>query len=75
MDMVKKRSKQRAANFWWMLFTLLASVGVIEFHTTEAYSSLDITRAKYNRHWGTGDEQEKIMLQTRPHNLIQCENI
>jgi hypothetical protein len=39
MDMGKKLLKQRASNFCWMHFSLLASVNVLEFETTEAYSS------------------------------------
>jgi hypothetical protein len=35
-------------NFCWMRSSLLASVDVIEFHTTEAYSNLDRTKVKYN---------------------------
>jgi hypothetical protein len=39
-------------NFCWMCSSLLASVDVIEFHTTEAYSNLGLTKVKYktNKH-------------------------
>jgi hypothetical protein len=40
----KKRLKQRAADFCWMRSGLSASVDVIEFKATEAYTSLDQTR-------------------------------
>jgi hypothetical protein len=39
--------KKRAANFLCMLSSLLESVIVTKFQATEAYSSLDLTKAKY----------------------------
>lgn len=32
----------------WMSSSLLVSVVIIEFQTTEAYSSFDLSKAKYN---------------------------
>jgi hypothetical protein len=36
----KKRLKQRAANLFWRLYSLFASVDVVEFQATDEYSSL-----------------------------------
>jgi hypothetical protein len=46
MNMGKEGLKERAAHFCWMLSGLLASVDVMEFQITEAYSSLNTTRVK-----------------------------
>lgn len=54
-----------------MRFNLLASVDVIEFQTTETYSTLDLTNIKYNMNINSRDEESKVMLRTRPYNLIQ----
>jgi hypothetical protein len=58
-----------------MRSSVLASVDVIEFQTTEAYATLDLTRVKYNRYMHLRDEKENVMLRTRPKNLIHRENI
>jgi hypothetical protein len=42
-----KPNKQADVNFCWMRSSLLASVDVIGFHTTEAYSNLELTKVKY----------------------------
>jgi hypothetical protein len=57
LDRRNKRLQHRAANFSWMPFNLLLSADVIEFHTTEAYSSLDPIRAIIIR-----GRREKIRL-------------
>jgi hypothetical protein len=41
MDMGKEAIITRAANFCWMRSSLLASVVIIEFQTTEVYLSFD----------------------------------
>jgi hypothetical protein len=71
MDLRKKRLKQRAANLCWMRSSLLASVDVIEFHTTDAYLSLDETNVVYNQSIHSIDEKLKVMLRTTPNSLIQ----
>jgi hypothetical protein len=43
---------------------------VAEFKTTDVYSNLDLSRVKDNRYGQLKDENEKVMLQTRPNNLI-----
>jgi hypothetical protein len=63
--------KQRAANLFWMRSSLFASVHVIEFQTTDAYSSLDLTNAIYNVSIHSRDEKLKVMLLNRPSSLIQ----
>jgi hypothetical protein len=57
-----------------MLSSLLASVVVIEFQTTEAHSSLDLTKVKYNIYRQSREENEKVNVRTSPNNLIHCEN-
>jgi hypothetical protein len=69
MDLRKetiKRLKQRAANLCWMRSSLLASVDVIEFQTTDAYANLDLTNTMYNLSIHSTDEKLKVMLRTGP---------
>jgi hypothetical protein len=58
-----------------MCSSLLASVVVIEFQTTEAYSSLDLTKVKYKIRRQSREENEKVKIQTSPNNLMHCENM
>jgi hypothetical protein len=44
-------------NFCWMRSSLLASVDVIEFHTTEAYSNLGLTKVKYKTYKHSREEK------------------
>jgi hypothetical protein len=44
---MKEKRYQTDVNFCWMRSSILASVDVIEFHTTEAYSNLGLTKVKY----------------------------
>jgi cellobiose-specific phosphotransferase system component IIB len=44
----KGKTIKTDANFCWMRSSSLASVEVIEFRTTEAYSNLDLTKVKYS---------------------------
>jgi hypothetical protein len=52
-----------------MLSSLLTSLEVMEFHTTEAYSSLDLTELIYSIKRLSRDEMEVVRVSTRPHNL------
>jgi hypothetical protein len=45
-----KTVKSKSCKFLLILSNLLASVDIIEFQITEAYSSLDLMRVKYNRY-------------------------
>jgi hypothetical protein len=54
-----------------MRSSLLASVDIIEFQTTDAYSSLDLTNAMYNLSIHSRDEKLKVILTTRPNSLTQ----
>jgi hypothetical protein len=49
-----------------MLSSLLASVDVIEFQTTDTYSSLDLTKVICNRCIYSRDEKVKVMLRPDP---------
>jgi hypothetical protein len=53
----------------------LASEEVSVFQATEAYSSLDLTNAKYSMKSLSIDEKEKGIARIRPSNLGTCENI
>jgi hypothetical protein len=54
----------------WMRSSLLASVDIIEFQTTDAFSSLDLTNVLYKLSIHSSDEKLKVMLRTRPNGLI-----
>jgi hypothetical protein len=43
-------------------------------HVTEAYSSLDQTKLKYNITRMLKDEKENVIVRTRPNDLKSCEN-
>jgi hypothetical protein len=49
--------------------SLLASVDVIEFQTTEAYSNLDPNDVKYNIYKQSRDENLKVMERIRPNSF------
>jgi hypothetical protein len=51
-DVEKETIKIKAANFYWMRSSLLASVDAIEFQITDGYSSLDLTRVRNNIYIG-----------------------
>jgi hypothetical protein len=72
MDLRKETIKTEDC---WMRSSLLASVDVTEFQTTDAYSSLDLTNVIYTLSIHSRDEKLKVMLQTRPNSLIQWEKI
>jgi hypothetical protein len=60
MDLEKERQKQRAANLCWIRSSLLASVDIMEFQTTDAYYSLDRTGAMYSLSIDSIEEKLKI---------------
>jgi hypothetical protein len=73
MDLRKETIKQKAANLCRMPSNLLASVDVIGFQATDAYSSLDPTNAIYNMCIYSRDEKVNVMLRTRRESLISRE--
>jgi hypothetical protein len=48
----------------------LASVEVIKFHTTDAYTNLGLTGEKYKINKLSKVENEKVILRIRPKTLI-----
>jgi hypothetical protein len=65
----KKTIKMKGHNLCWMRYSLLASVDVIEFQTTDAYSILDLSNAMCNLRIRCKDEKLKVMLRTIPNSL------
>jgi hypothetical protein len=53
-----------------MRSSFLASVEVIEFHTTDAYSNLGLKSEKYKINKLSRVENEKVILRMRPKSLI-----
>jgi hypothetical protein len=64
---------QRAVNFLCTRSSLLESVIVTDFQATEAYSSLDMTKAKYSISRLSMAEKENVSVQINPNNFIECE--
>jgi hypothetical protein len=64
---------QRAANFLCMCSSLLESVIVTEFQAVEAYSSVDLTKAKYIISRLPVMEKEDVIIQINSSNFIACE--
>jgi hypothetical protein len=60
---------QRAANYICTRSRLLESVIVIEFQAAEAYSSLDLTKAKYSISRLSMAEKENIIARISPSNF------
>jgi hypothetical protein len=52
--------------------SLLESVIVTEFQATEAYSSLDLTKAKYSISRLSMVEKENVSVRINPNSLIAC---
>jgi hypothetical protein len=75
MVLSEKRLKQRATNLCWMRSSLLASVDIIDFQTTDAYSILDLTNAMYNLSKHSKDEKLKGILWTVSKSLTHWEKI
>jgi hypothetical protein len=57
-----------------MRSSLLESVLVTEFQTTEAYSNFALTKAKYSIHKLSMVEMEKVIVRINPNNFKACEN-
>jgi hypothetical protein len=53
-----------------MRSSLLASVEVMEFHATEAYSSVGLTNVQYSIKRLCREEKEKVIDLINPSNLI-----
>jgi chorismate-pyruvate lyase len=70
---LKKKIWQRAANFICTRSSLLESVIVTEFQATEAYSSLDLTKANYSITRLFVAEKEKASIRIKPNSFIECE--
>jgi hypothetical protein len=49
---------------------LLASVAVMDFHATEAYSNVDLTNVQYSIKRLCREEKEKVTDLINPSNLI-----
>jgi hypothetical protein len=58
-----------------MRSSLLASVIVTKFRAIEAYSSLDLTEAKYSISRLSVVEKENVIVQISPSNFSECEKI
>jgi hypothetical protein len=56
-------------NFRWMRSSLFASVDVMEFQTTEAYSTLALTKVEYNTNMHSRVEKLNVTLRIRPSNF------
>lgn len=72
---LKKRGRQRDKNIRWMRSNVLASVEVMEFHTTEAYCNLGLANEQYNTRKLCREENEKFTVLTNPNNLSVWEHI
>jgi hypothetical protein len=57
-----------------MRSSLLASVHVIEFYTTEAYSKLGLTKVKYKTYKHSREEKLQVIEWIKPESLIHSEN-
>jgi hypothetical protein len=53
--------------------SLLETVIITEFQATEAYSSLDLTNAKYSISKLSEVEKGKVVVQISPSNFSACE--
>jgi hypothetical protein len=71
MDLRKKEIKTEGRKICSIHSGLLPSVDVIEFQTTEAYSSLDLTNIIYNMYIHSNDENVDVIQRTRHNNLMQ----
>jgi hypothetical protein len=64
---------QRAAHFLCTRSSLLESVIVTEFQGTEAYSNLDLTKAKYSISRLSMIGKENVSVRINPNIFIVCE--
>jgi hypothetical protein len=58
-----------------MRLSFLASVDVIEFQTTEAYSNLDLTNVKYSTYKQSREENLKVTERIMPNSFMHSENM
>jgi hypothetical protein len=58
-----------------MRSSFLASVDVIEFQTTEAYSNLNLTNVKYSIYKQSREENLKVMERIRTNSFMHSENM
>jgi hypothetical protein len=58
---MREKTMKADINFYWTCSSLLATVNMIEFHTTEAYSNLDLTKLEYNIYKHSREENVKVM--------------
>jgi hypothetical protein len=70
---LKKSFLVKAANFLCTRSSLLESVIVTEFQATEAFSSLDQTKAKYSISRLSMVEKENISARINPNSFNACE--
>jgi hypothetical protein len=56
-----------------MRSSLLTTVDVIEFQTTEAYSNLDLTNVKYSTYKQSREENLRARERIRPNSFMQSE--
>jgi hypothetical protein len=64
---------QRAAFFFCMRSSLLELIIVTEFQATGAFSSLDLTKAKYSMSRLSVVEKENGIVRISPSNFSACE--
>jgi hypothetical protein len=61
--------RQRAENFLCVRSSLLESAIVTEFQAAEAYSSFDLTKAKYGISRMAMVENENVIVRSNPNNF------
>jgi hypothetical protein len=73
-DTLKKKNLlwQRAANFLCTRSSLLESVIITGFQATEAYSNLDLTKAKYSFSRLSMVVKENVIVRINLNNFIAC---
>jgi hypothetical protein len=74
LSLLKNLVQQCAVNFHWILSSLAESVEVIEFQTTDAYSSLDRTSELYKTKRLSRVEKEDVMYRIKPNIFKPCES-
>jgi hypothetical protein len=66
MRNMREKTIETDVNFCWMYSSMLTSVDVIEFRTTEAYSNLGLTNVKYSTYKQSRGEKLKVIERIRP---------
>jgi hypothetical protein len=64
----------KGCNILRLRSSLLESVSVTEFQASEAYSSADLTKAKYSISTLPTVEEKIVGVEIKPNNSILCEN-